>query len=179
MSFVLRGLTCTLAYTNDTLCFSPSFERHLVDLDRVLDRFRRANLKLKPTKCKFFQGQIRFVGHYVSAEGIEVDSAKTACVANWPFPRSVSELRGFLGITRYFRIFIPRYAAIADPLTKCLRKGVPLACTQERQRAFDELKKMVVSPPILAVPADDPECTYVLDCDANANSAAACLQYSS
>jgi len=151
MSFVLRSLTCTLAYIDDTLCFSPSFERHLVDLESVLDRFRRANLKLKPTKCKFFQGRIRFVGHYVSAEGIEVDSAKTACVANWPCPRSISELRGFLGITGYFRIFIPRYAAIADPLTECLRKGVPLTCTPERQRAFDELKKMLISPPILAV----------------------------
>ena len=94
-------------------------------------------------------------------------------LANWPFPRSISELRGFFWDNGYFRIFIPRYTAIADPLTECLRKAVQLACTPERQRAFDELKKMLVSPPVAS---DDPDCTYVLNCDANANSAAACLQ---
>jgi len=81
MSFVLRGLTCTLAYIDDTLCFSPSFERYLIDLGNVLDRFRMANLKLKPSKCKFFQERVRFVGHYVSAQGIEVDCDKTVCIA--------------------------------------------------------------------------------------------------
>jgi len=176
MSFVLRGLTCTLAYIDDTLCFSPSSERHLVDLGNVLDRFRRANLKLKPSKCKFFQERVRFVRHYVSAKDIEVDPDKTACIAHWPFPRSVSELRSFLGITSYYRSYIPGYATIADPLTECLRKGVPLTRTPERQRAFDKLKSMLTSPPILAVPTDDPNCTYVLDTDASAVAASALLQ---
>ena len=132
MSLVLRGLTCTLAYIDDTLCFSSSFEQHLIDLETVLDRFRKANLKLKPTKCKFFQERVRFVEHFVSAQGIEVDDTKTVCIANWPFPRSISELRGFLGLCSYYRSFCPNFATVADPLTECLRKGVALSCTPER-----------------------------------------------
>ena len=66
MAMVLRDLTCCLAYVDDTICFSSSFEGHLVDLETVFDRFRRANLKLKATKCKLFQTRCKFVGHYLS-----------------------------------------------------------------------------------------------------------------
>ena len=86
MAMVLRGLICCLAYIDDTICFSASFEQHLHDLDLVFDRFRKAKLKLKATKCKLFQTRCKFVGHYVSENGIEVDSAKIGCVLNWPFP---------------------------------------------------------------------------------------------
>ena len=101
MSLVLRGLACTLAYIDDTITFSPSFEAHLVDLQKVLDRFKKADLKLKPTKCKFFQQRVKFVGHYVSANGVEVNDAKLACIVNWSFSRSISELRSFLGTCSY------------------------------------------------------------------------------
>ena len=176
MSLVLSGLACALAYVDDCIVFSPSFERHLIDLEAVLDRFRRANLKLKPTKCKFFQERVKFCGHYVSARGIEVDSAKTACIDSWPFPRSISELRGFLGLCSYYRSFCEGFATVADPLTECLRKGVALSCTPERLQAFNTLKGLLTSAPILAVPRDDPECVYVLDTDASAVGASAILQ---
>jgi len=158
MTLVLKGLTCCLVYIDDTICFSKSFEDHLVDLESVLDRFRQANLKLKPTKCKFFQNKVKFVGHYVSAKGIEVDNERIACIINWPFPRTIAELRGFLGI-------------IAEPLTECPRKGVTLCCTPERQAAFDKLKQMFTTAPVLAVPRDDEECTIRLDCDASGSEA--------
>jgi len=95
MPLVLRGLACTLTYIDDSITFSLSFEAHIVDLQKVLDRFREADLKLKPTKCKFSQQMFKFVGHYVSANGVEVDDAKVACIVNWPFSRSISELRSF------------------------------------------------------------------------------------
>ena len=88
---VLNGLTCCLTYIDDSLTFSRSFEDHLVDLEQVLDRFRQAKLKLKPTKCRFFQERVKFVGHCVSAKGIEVDEDKIACIVNWPFPRNISD----------------------------------------------------------------------------------------
>ena len=115
MSLVLKGLTCCLAYIDDTVCFSSSFDDHLRDLDLVLDRFRQANLKLKASKCKLFQTQCKFVGHIVSIDGIKVDPSKVACVVNWPFPRTISELRGFLGLPSYYRYFCPGYARVADP----------------------------------------------------------------
>jgi len=124
MALVLKGLSCCLAYIDDTICFSSSFDGHLADLESVFDRFRQANLKLKATKCKLFQEKCKFVGHIVSPKGVEVDPAKIACIVNWPFPRTISELRGFLGLCSYYRSFCKGFASIADPLTECLRKGV-------------------------------------------------------
>jgi len=105
MAMVLRGLTCCLAYIDDTVCFSSSFEGHVADFEVVFDRFRQANLWLKASKCKLFQTRCKFVGHYVSENGIEVDPAKVASVVNWPFPRTITELRGFLGLCCYYRSF--------------------------------------------------------------------------
>jgi len=176
MSLVLRGLTCCLAYIDDTVCHSPSFEAHLVDLESVFQRFRQANLKLKPTKCKLFQERMKFVGFVVSNKGLETDTDKIACIVNWPFPRTITELRGFLGLCSYYRSFCPNSARVADPLTRCLRKGVALSCTPERLAAFDELKRMLTTAPVLAMPRDDPQCTFVLDCDASGTAASSVLQ---
>lgn len=142
----------------------------------MFDRFRKANLKLKAAKCKLFQEQCKFVGHIVSGRGIEVDPAKIACIVNWPFPRTISELRGFLGLCSYYRSFCPGFATVADPLTECLRKGVTLCHTPERQAAFDKLKQMLTSTPVLAMPRDDPDCTYVIDSDASGTGGSAILQ---
>ena len=176
MTLVLRGLTCSLAYIDDTICFSRSFDDHLVDLEQVLNRFRQADLKLKPTKCSLFQSRVKFVGHYVSAQGIEVDSDKIACIVNWPFPKTISELRGFLGLCSYYREFCQGFASVADPLTECLRKGVALRWTPGRQAAFDKLKNMLTTAPVLAVPRDDEACIYRLDCDASGVGASAILE---
>ena len=176
MGLVLKGLTCCLAYIDDTICHSPSFEAHIADLEAVFDRFRQANLKLKATKCKLFQERCRFVGHIVSAHGIEVDPEKVACIVHWPFPRNISELRGFLGLCSYYRSFCKGFASIAEPLTQCLRKGVALYPTSERVAAFDKLKQMLTTAPVLAMPRDDEECMYVVDSDASSYAASAVLQ---
>ena len=176
MAMVLRGLSCCLAYIDDVIVKSASFSAHINDLEAVFDRFRKANLKLKPTKCKLFQQRCKFVGHVVGPEGIAVDDDKIGCIVNWPFPRTVTELRGFLGLCSYYRSFCPGFANVADPLTECLRKGVPLRHTQERQAAFDKLKHMLSSTPVLAMPMDDPQCLYVLDTDASLTGASAILQ---
>ena len=176
MSLILKGLTCCLAYVDDTIVFSPSFEAHLDDLENVFDRFRKAHLKLKATKCKLFQDQCKFLGHLVSKDGTSVDPIKIACVVNWPFPKNISELRAFLGLCGYYRSYCKGFATIAEPLTQCLRKGVSLRWTQDRQDAFDKLKQMLTSAPVLATPRDDPECTWVLDCDASGFGASAVAQ---
>ena len=176
MTLVLKGLTCCLAYIDDTICFSKSFEDHLTDLETVLNRFRLARLKLKPTKCKFFQTRVRFVGHIVSAEGIEVDDEKVACIRNWSFPKTVTEMRSFLGMAGYYRSYCKGYATITDPLQACTRKNASLQPTPERLAAFNRLKDLLSSAPVLAVPRDDEECTYVLDTDASAVGASAVLQ---
>ena len=176
MAMVLQGLDCCLAYIDDTICHSPTFEDHLADLDAVFDRFRKANLKLKATKCKLFQTSCKFVGHIVSGAGIAVDPQKIACIVNWPFPKTLTELRAFIGLASYYRSFCQSFASIASPLTECLRKGVILEWTEKRQEAFDRLKTMLTSASLLAFPRDDPECTYVVDTDASGTGAGGICQ---
>jgi len=105
----------------------------------------------------------------VSTKGTEVDPAKIGCILNLPFPRTISELRSFLGLCSYYRSFCANFARIADPLTKCLPKGVTLTCIPERLAAFEMLKHMLTTTPVLAMPKDDPDC-LCLDTDAGGTS---------
>ena len=107
MSLVLSGLTylCCLVYIDDTIVLGRTFDEHLANFDTVLQRFRQANLKLKPAKCKIFQRRVLFLGHIVSAEGVEVDLKKVQCIESWEFPRTVSELCSYLGLCSYYRSF--------------------------------------------------------------------------
>jgi len=106
MSLVLRGLTylSCLVFIDDCIVIDNSFDDHLANLEMVLQHFRYANLKLKPKKCKMFQRRVRFLGHLVSAAGIEVDPDKTACIEIL-IHSNVSELRSFLGLCSY--IIVP------------------------------------------------------------------------
>ena len=176
MSLALRGLTylCCLVFIDDTIVMGRSFDEHLANLGAVLQRFRQAHLKLKPTKCKVFQRRVRFLGHIVSADGIEVDPKKIQCIQSWEFPRNVSELRAFCGLCSYYRAFCPGFATVAAPLTEMLRKGVAVEPNESRLKAFDELKQFLSSAPVLAMPTDEGE--YYLDVDASLVGCGAILQ---
>jgi len=91
----------------------------------------------------------------VSAEGVEVDPKKVQCIESWEFPRTVSELRSYLGLCSYYRSFCPGFATVAAPLTEMLHKGVAVEPTERRLQAFNELKKFLTTAPVLAMPTDD------------------------
>ncbi|XP_071714943.1 uncharacterized protein [Rutidosis leptorrhynchoides] len=97
--------------------------------------------------------RVAFLGHVVSAEGIMMDPAKIEAITNWSRPTSVIEVRSFLGLAGYYRRFVEGFSMIDLPLTKLLRKGEKFVWTDERQKSFDELKKRLVSAPILALPS--------------------------
>ena len=177
MEMVLRGLTWSacLCYIDDVIILGRSFEEHVANVRMVLSRYEAANLKLKPTKCKFFQLRLRFLGYIVSGPGtIEVDPDKASSIMAIEFPKNISELRSFLGILSYYRSFCCDFATKAEPLIECLRKNVPLIWTEERQKTFDELKSFLVSPPVLSTARDQGQ--YVLDTDASLVGCGACLQ---
>ena len=176
MAMVIGGLKCCLAFIDDTIVFSSSFEQHLKDLQSLFDRFRWAKLKLRPAKCRLFQTECEFLGHRVGPDGIAVQDRKVACIQAWPFPENITELRAFLGICSYYRSYVRGFAAIAEPLTQCLRRDIPLERTPERQEAFERLKMALMNAPILAVPRNDPECVFVVDSDASSHTAGAVLQ---
>ena len=155
MQCVLAGISgeVCLAYLDDIIVFSSTFEQHLCRLDKVLQRLRVANLKLKPAKCHFAQSKVNYLGHIISRDGIQVDSKKTAAIFDFPAPTDAKHLRQFLGLSNYYRKFIKNYASIAEPLHKLLRKNTKsYVWNKQCQHSFDLLKQKLASPPILTYP---------------------------
>ena len=110
-----------LIYLDDILVYSKTEEEHYELLERVLQRLKEADLKAKLSKCHFFKDELNYLGHVVSRHGIKPDRTKVEAVENWPTPRSVHDVRSFLGLANYFRKFIQGYALLARPLTDLLK----------------------------------------------------------
>ena len=100
MDMVLRGLTWTsvLVYIDDIVVYASSHAKLQSRQAAVFNRLHEANLKLKPSKVRLFQRQIKFLGNIVSGQGIAVDDSKVAEITQWSIPRNVHEIRSFLGI---------------------------------------------------------------------------------
>ena len=115
MEQVLKGLQwkVLLLYLDDVIVFSADFESHLERLETVLQKFRSAGLKLKPSKCELFQKQVKYLGHVVSASGVSADPDKVKAVHDWKRPTCATELRAFLGFVGYYRRFYPDFATKA------------------------------------------------------------------
>ncbi len=176
MDYVLAGLTweACLVYLDDIIVWGDSFSVQLRRLSDVFQRLRDANLKLRSSKCRLFQRKVSFLGHVVSAGGIEPDPEKVSSVVDWPVPRSLTEVRAFLGLASYYRRHIKGFADIARPLHELTRKGEPFRWIPRRQEAFDRLKRCLVTAPVLAAPLDQGR--YVLDTDASDIGLGAVLQ---
>ena len=175
MAMVISGLKCCLAFTDDTIVFSSSFEQHMKDVQLLFGRFCLPKLKLKRIKCCLFQTECEFLGYWVSAEGIEVQKMKAACIQVWAFPKNIHELLAFLGLCSYYWTYVKNFAAIAVPLMQCLQKGVALENTEKRVKAFEKLKVALMDAQILGVPHDDPLCKWVVDSDVSSHVAGAVL----
>ena len=141
MANVLAGLTWSacLVYLDDTIVKGNSFEEHLENLQLVLDRFRRANLQLKPKKCQWFQTQVTYLGHVVNREGVQTDPSTVERVKAWPTPRNAREVRGFLGLAGYYRRFVSNFAHLATPLHRLTSKKMKFEWSEECNHAFEQL----------------------------------------
>ncbi len=150
---------CALVYVDDILIFSPTFERHVSDLDKVLGQIEAAGVSLKAEKCSFFQPDVTYLGVQVGADGIRPDPVKVKAVQEWKVPETVADMKHFLGLTGYYRKFIHRYADHASPLVKLLlgkAKNARLPVLGDRERAaFEYLRGRLMSDPILAHPDMD------------------------
>ena len=133
MELALAGLQWErcLIYLDDVIVFGKTFEETIENLRLVFDRFRDANLKLKPSKCTFFQNEVKYLGHIVSVDGVKCDPEKVSSVKYWPVPESVSDVRSFLGIASYYRKFIENFSTIAFPLTQLTSKNKRFIWTDE------------------------------------------------
>ncbi|XP_057734358.1 uncharacterized mitochondrial protein AtMg00860-like [Arachis stenosperma] len=106
-------------------------EEHAEHLRTVLQILKEKKLYAKLSKCEFWKKEVKFLGHVVSKQGIEVDPSKVEAVTNWGRPTSVTEIRSFMGLAGYYRRFIKGFSQIALPLTKLTRKDAPFIWTPE------------------------------------------------
>ncbi|XP_038072003.1 uncharacterized protein LOC119740694 [Patiria miniata] len=128
-----------LIYLDDIIVYSSDFDSHLAHLDRVFTRLREQGLKLKPAKCHLLQQEVRYLGHLVSSKGVAVDPEKIEVVVDWPEPKTVRDVRAFLGFTGFFRRFIEGYASIAEPLFQHL-KGDRATKKKKNRPTRDEIE---------------------------------------
>ena len=154
MHQVLHGLdwNICLIYLDDIIVFSRTFDEHLSRLRLVFDRLRAANLILNPSKCFFGEQSVLFLGHLISRHGIQPNPEKTQVVRNFPRPRSVKDIRAFLGLASYYRRFVQNFSSIAAPLTRLTRKNIPFLWDVACETAFQRLKDALITPPILVYP---------------------------
>ena len=143
MEKVLLGLQwkSLLLYLDDVIVFSSDFDTHLQRLEVVLQRFRGANFKLKPSKCELLQKEIQYLGHIVSNEGVKTDPEKVKAVVEWKTPKFTPEVRSFVGFVGYYRRFCPDYATVAKPMNRLTAKGVDIRWGDEERESFDKMKK--------------------------------------
>lgn len=139
-----------LVFFDDILIYSPAWTTHLEHLAIVLDCLRQHQLFTKLSKCSFGQHKLEYLGHIVSDQGVEMDPSKVQVVQDWPCPTTVTQLKAFLGLTRYYRRFINHYASIAGPLIDLLHKD-NFRWTSEADVAFRALQQALTTTSVLSL----------------------------
>ena len=180
VNLVLDGIPYSVAlpYLDDTVVHSATLRQHYTHLDRVLAAMKKGGLKLQPGKCQLFRDRIQYLGHEVSAEGIQPVPDYVKVVEEWPMPTTRTAVRAFLGKIGYYRRFIKDYASIAAPLYDLLKypenvedkskakldkEEIPV--TPAMEKSFSKLKKCLISAPILAYPDFRSSSPFILDTD--------------
>jgi hypothetical protein len=167
-----------IAYLDDVLIYSKSLEEHEKHVATVLQLFRENQLYVKESKCDFFKHEVKFLGSVVGQEGIKVDPEKIRAINEWPVPKSVSEVRSFLGLAGFYRKFIQHFSELAAPITDLTKKPPDdgphkFAWSPLAQQAFEKLKQALSSTSVLILP--DPSLPYTVCTDASKFAVGACL----
>ena len=154
MNSILGSLVgkSVFVYLDDIIIFSKDIPSHLKDLSTVLQRLREAGLKIKLTKCDFLKKSLHFLGHMVDQEGIHTADDKIKAIQNFPTPKSIENVRSFLGLSGYYRSFIRNFSSIASPLNILLRKETQFTWGAAQERSFQELKHALTHAPVLIFP---------------------------
>ena len=168
-----------LVYLDDLLVYSETYEKHLESLELVFCQLRQLGVKLKPSKCDFLQEEIAFLGHRISGQGIRTDPGKIAAVLEFPTPKTLRNVREFVGLCSYYRRFVKDFAKKAKPLHQIIsevhqrypmdakkgeRKHLGDLWTKDCQQAFWELKIALTSDTVLGYA--DYSRDFILEVDA-------------
>jgi hypothetical protein len=156
MDVVLAGLkwNSCLVYLDDIIVFAPDFDTHLARIEAILIRITEANFTLKPDKCVFAVNTIKYLGYIVGPEGQSPDPALVEAIVNFPKPKTIKDIRSFIGMCSVFRKFVEGFSRIAEPLIRLTKKGYTnenkIHWDAEQDLAFIKLKEKLASAPVLA-----------------------------
>uniref|UniRef100_A0A4W5KJC1 ribonuclease H n=1 Tax=Hucho hucho TaxID=62062 RepID=A0A4W5KJC1_9TELE len=155
-----------VVYIDDILIYSATRSEHVSLVRKVLGRLLEHDLYVKAEKCLFFQQSVSFLGYRISTSGVEMENDRKSAVLDWPTPTTVKEVQRFLGFVNYYQRFIRGFGQVAAPITSLLKGGpVRLQWSAEADRAFDQLKALFTSAPVLAHP--DPSLAFIVEVDAS------------
>jgi hypothetical protein len=154
-----------VVYLDDILIYSRNLEEHNAHVKTILSLLRDNHLYGKMSKCSFFQEQVEFLGHVVDKHGVHMDDNKLTAIKEWPTPKTVTDLRSFLGLANYYRRFNKDHAKMCAPLTDLFKKGVEFVWTPRHQQVMDNIKASLTSAPTLILP--DHSLPYRIHTDAS------------
>ena len=152
------------AYLDDICIVSETFEQHLKLLREVIQRIINANLTVNREKSVFCAQEVKYLGFVINYEGLKVDPEKTRAVKEYPKPRTVKQLRRYVGMLSWYRRSIKDFAKIAEPLIRLTRKDEKFKWEKEQDEAFEKLKELLLGAPTLHRPVTDAE--YFVHTDA-------------
>jgi hypothetical protein len=138
-------------YLNDILIYSSTLDEHRNTTHEVLQRLLTHDLYLRPEKCEFDREEVEYLGLIIKEGQVTMDPVKVKAIADWPTPRNLHELQGFLGFANFYRRFIKDFAKIARPLNDLTKKDVQWTWNRSQHRAFQTLKETFLQKPILVV----------------------------
>ena len=139
-------------FFGNIFCHSQSVEQHIQHLDACLNALIEANLQVSPAKSQFFTSQVEVLGYIAGSGQIKPGLDKIQAVRKFPVPVSKTNVRSFLGLSGFFRRFIKNYAFIAKPLTHLTKEDVPFIWGENEEKAFQTLKSVLMSEPVLKAP---------------------------
>ncbi|GBG62830.1 hypothetical protein CBR_g32412 [Chara braunii] len=163
-----------VVYLDDILVFSRTLEEHQGNLRQVLEKLREANFKINAKKCDWAKTQVLYLGHVLDGDGVKPEDSKITTIRDWPTPRTLTELRSFLGLANYYRKFVRNFSTIAAPLRRLLRKETIWKWDKDCMSAMKKLKQALIEYPVLKVA--DPSLPFVAMTDASQYGIGAVLQ---
>lgn len=138
-------------YIDDILIFSKSFSEHINHLTQLLEAIKTEGFRLKFTKCTFASDSVKYLGHIIQNNSVKPLKDNLISIKNFPVPKTQKNIRQFLGKINFYHEYIPRSAIILDPLHNLLRKNQKFVWSDECQRAFDMIKSLLCSQPVLEI----------------------------